>query len=242
MAGGDWPAKLKILQDKYNYLCRLRTEPYRRWANGFSCLCFALVGAPVAIRLRNADFLSSFFICFLPILVVYYPLMALGVDGAGVLPPYAVWLGNIILVVVGIWWIRRVVDSEPICHLRCSPSTSPEPSIRRSAHRGLTDASRRQMLLQKPGQFITAEVLFGAEELRFDLVLIRSFDMNLPIRTLTWPRVPGRIVLWDLSGPIQPGPALRCGSWPRARRSRSAQMNDLLIVPQELPPWGRLGQ
>lgn len=111
MAGGNWPGQLKILQDRYNHLCRLRTEPFRRWANGFSCLCFALVGAPVAVRLRNADFLSSFFIVFLPILLVYYPLMALGVDGAkeGVLPPYSVWLGNVILTVIGIWQIRRVL-------------------------------------------------------------------------------------------------------------------------------------
>lgn len=111
MAGGNWPAQLKILQDRYNHLCRLRTEPYRRWANGFSCLCFALVGAPVAVRMRNADFLSSFFIVFLPILIVYYPLMALGVDGAkqGVLPPYAVWMGNLILTAIGFWQVRRVL-------------------------------------------------------------------------------------------------------------------------------------
>ena len=31
----------------------------------------------MAIRLRNGDFLTSFFLCFLPILIVYYPLMVL---------------------------------------------------------------------------------------------------------------------------------------------------------------------
>ena len=90
---------------------RLALEPWRRWANGFSCLCFVLVGAPMAIRMRNADFLTSFFLCFLPILVVYYPVFMLGVDGAkdGRLPPVAVWMGNLLIAVWGWWLLRRAV-------------------------------------------------------------------------------------------------------------------------------------
>ena len=92
-------------------LCRLQTEPHRRWSAGFSCLCFAWIGVPMAIRLRNRDFLTSFFLCFLPILIVYYPLLAFGVDGAknGALPPYAVWLGNLLLALWGAVLMRRVV-------------------------------------------------------------------------------------------------------------------------------------
>jgi lipopolysaccharide export system permease protein len=86
-------------------------EPWRRWANGFSCLCFVLVGAPMAIRMRNADFLTSFFLCFLPILVVYYPLFILGVDQAkdGTVPPIAVWLGNALVALWGWWLLRGVI-------------------------------------------------------------------------------------------------------------------------------------
>jgi lipopolysaccharide export system permease protein len=92
-------------------LQRILMEPTRRWANGFSCLCFAVVGAPMAIRMRNADFLTSFFLCFLPILVVYYPLLMFGIDRvkAGELPPVAVWIGNVLVTVWGIWLLRRVV-------------------------------------------------------------------------------------------------------------------------------------
>jgi lipopolysaccharide export system permease protein len=92
-------------------LHRLHTEPWRRWANGFSCLCFVLVGAPVAIWLRQSEFIASFFACFLPILVVYYPLLAVSVDQAkdGALPPQAVWLGNIVLALLGAWLLRKVV-------------------------------------------------------------------------------------------------------------------------------------
>jgi lipopolysaccharide export system permease protein len=89
-------------------LSRIVVEPWRRWANGFSALCFVLVGAPMAIRLRNSDFLTSFFLCFLPILVVYYPVFMLGVDRAkdGRLPPIAVWMGNLIIALWG-WWLLR---------------------------------------------------------------------------------------------------------------------------------------
>lgn len=106
-----WCGHQQAMRDIRNRIYRLATEPYRRWANGFSCLCFALVGAPMAIRLRNSDFLTSFFVCFLPILVVYYPLMLGGVDGAknGTLPPYGVWLGNLLLTIWGVWLLRRVL-------------------------------------------------------------------------------------------------------------------------------------
>ena len=89
---------------------RLLVEPPRRWANGFSCLAFVLVGAPLAIRMRNADFLSSFFACFFPILIAYYPLFLFGVDRAkrGDLPAEFVWLGNIALAGRGAWLLKRV--------------------------------------------------------------------------------------------------------------------------------------
>ena len=99
------------LKHERRTLARIVVEPWRRWANGFSALCFVLVGAPMAIRMRNADFLTSFFLCFLPILVVYYPVFMLGVDGAkdGRLPPVAAWLGNLLIAAWGWWLLRRAV-------------------------------------------------------------------------------------------------------------------------------------
>jgi lipopolysaccharide export system permease protein len=92
-------------------LFRLQTEPWRRWAGGFSCLCFVLVGAPLAIRLRNSDYLTTFAICFGPILVAYYPLFAYGLEMAksGELPPYVVWSANAVCIAVGLWLLRHVV-------------------------------------------------------------------------------------------------------------------------------------
>jgi lipopolysaccharide export system permease protein len=105
-----WKVHQKERDAAQTRLFRLHTEPYRRWANGFSCLCFVLVGVPVAVWLRFSEFIASFFICFLPILVVYYPLLAVSVDQAkdGVFPPYSVWMGNIVLAVAGILLLRRV--------------------------------------------------------------------------------------------------------------------------------------
>jgi lipopolysaccharide export system permease protein len=91
-------------------LARMRTEPWRRWANGFSCLVFAMVGVPIAIMRRYSDAWASFFVCYMPILVVYYPLMMYGVDRAkvGALPPFTVWLANTVLAIWGVWLLRRV--------------------------------------------------------------------------------------------------------------------------------------
>ncbi len=65
----DWKAELNELETDVNLKYRLQTEPWRRWANGFSCLCFAMVGAPLAIYMRKSDFWTIFAVCFIPILL-----------------------------------------------------------------------------------------------------------------------------------------------------------------------------
>jgi lipopolysaccharide export system permease protein len=110
LSGPSWGKLQRQLTETKQRLYRLEMEPYRRWANGFSCFCFVLVGAPLAITMRNSDFLTSFFMCFLPILIFYYPLMAFGVSQAksGDFPSWGVWAGNVILIGVGVWCIRKV--------------------------------------------------------------------------------------------------------------------------------------
>ena len=99
MASSGWPHYRNTLQVFYSTYHRLLTEPHRRWATGFSCLFFVWVGAPLAIQMRNSDLLASFALCFLPILIVYYPLLVFGVDGAkhGTIPPWSIWAGNVLL-------------------------------------------------------------------------------------------------------------------------------------------------
>jgi lipopolysaccharide export system permease protein len=111
LAQSVWKDRERHLYGAQETLHRLHTEPHRRWANGFSCLCFVMIGVPMAIRRRQGDFWGSFFACFLPILLVYYPMLVGTVDYAkeGILPPQVVWLGNIMLAGWGIWLMRGVV-------------------------------------------------------------------------------------------------------------------------------------
>ncbi|MFV2065763.1 MAG: LptF/LptG family permease [Pirellulales bacterium] len=91
-------------------LYRLNTEPHRRFAVGFSCLCFAVVGVPMAIRRRHGEFMASFFFCFLPILLVYYPFLMISIDHAkeGSWPAESVWVGNLVMVAWGALLLRRI--------------------------------------------------------------------------------------------------------------------------------------
>jgi lipopolysaccharide export system permease protein len=111
LLGKEWQTEDHDLHILSYQFFRLRTEPYRRLATGFSCLSFVLVGSGMAMRLRNANVLSSFFLCFLPILIVYYPLLTFSVDQAknGSLPPGTVWLGNVVLALWWLWLMRRVL-------------------------------------------------------------------------------------------------------------------------------------
>ena len=99
------------LKEANRELSKMRTEPWRRWANGFSCLVFAMVGDagghPAAVIPTPGPVSLS---AIMPILVIYYPLMMYGVDRAkvGALPPFTVWLANAVLAVWGLWLLRRV--------------------------------------------------------------------------------------------------------------------------------------
>jgi lipopolysaccharide export system permease protein len=91
-------------------LVRLQTEPWRRWAWGFSCFFFVFVGAPLAMIAKTNDYWSTFGLCFLPTLILYYPLFIFGLEQAkdAVVPPFGVWIGNGVLGMIGVILIARV--------------------------------------------------------------------------------------------------------------------------------------
>jgi len=70
-----------------------------------------MLGAPVALRMSKSDMVTTFFVCFLPILVVYYPLFAYGLEGAknGSLPPWGVWGANVVIALAGLVVLRKVM-------------------------------------------------------------------------------------------------------------------------------------
>ena len=88
--------------------CRLVVPRY--WANGFTCFFFVWVGAPLAILLKRDDYFGSFFICFIAILLVYYPLMIIGFQGVknGTFHPVFAWLGNTVMFIIGCVLVKQI--------------------------------------------------------------------------------------------------------------------------------------
>jgi lipopolysaccharide export system permease protein len=101
---------LSRIQTARNRVHRLGIEPWRRWAGGFWCFFFVWVGVPFSIWMRSADHWTSFGMCFMPILLIYFPVYAVGLDHAkdGSWPAASVWLANIVLLAVGAYWLRRI--------------------------------------------------------------------------------------------------------------------------------------
>lgn len=91
----------------------IESEMHMRPAISASCLCFALIGCPVAIRARRKDLLSVFVCCFLPTAFVYYPtlIFAMRMSNSGRLPPTVFWCPNILIFLASLvlikWMIKR---------------------------------------------------------------------------------------------------------------------------------------
>jgi lipopolysaccharide export system permease protein len=93
-------------------LNKLHTEVHSRLAMSTSCLFFVLIGGPFAMLQARRQFLTSFIICFVPILVVYYPLLLgmMNLSKTGqVDPAWAMWIGNAVLLVAGLVILRKVL-------------------------------------------------------------------------------------------------------------------------------------
>jgi len=105
-----WQAQIGQLETRIR---QLKTEPYLRWANGFSCLCFVLLGSPVSMYRRSENFLTNFFLCFLPILIVYYPMLMVAKEltTSGALPPVGYWAANLSIAVPGAFLLYRYCES-----------------------------------------------------------------------------------------------------------------------------------
>ena len=89
------------------------TEMHNRFALSCSCFFFVFVGGPFAILQARRQFLTTFFLCFLPILLVYYPvvLLMLNLSKQGsVHPGLAMWVGNAILLVSAVFVLRKTVQ------------------------------------------------------------------------------------------------------------------------------------
>ena len=109
----DWPAIREAHKNQVYWVRQvheLRTETHQRLALAAGAFFFVLVGAPVGILFAKRDFLSAFISCFVPILVVYYPLVLAGMNlgKEGVMPPWIVYAGDALLGVLAVFCIRPI--------------------------------------------------------------------------------------------------------------------------------------
>jgi lipopolysaccharide export system permease protein len=88
-------------------------EMNSRPALALGCLCFVLVGCPVGIWFSKSDYLSAFITCFLPVVVVYYPLMLCGINmgrsGKLYHPALSIWAANAVMAVTAAILFRRLL-------------------------------------------------------------------------------------------------------------------------------------
>lgn len=93
-------------------LYKLRTEIHSRYALACSCFFFALLGTPFSMRFGKSQYLTSFLLCFMPIVCGYYPLILVMMTQArkgNISPAWSMWLANLGLAVAAAVVMRRVV-------------------------------------------------------------------------------------------------------------------------------------
>lgn len=101
-----------LLSTKTRQMRNLLAEVHSRPALAASCLVFALVGCPVGVYLNRSDYLSTFMMCFLPTLLVYYPLLLAGTDmgKTGKLPlVVGCWAADIVMGIIGVLLTWRLL-------------------------------------------------------------------------------------------------------------------------------------
>ncbi len=109
---------LKNLKEKLRYekqqVLFLDVELLMRPALSLGCLGFILVGAPIGVWFSKSDYLSAFISCFLPIVIIYYPLILCGTGMAkeGKIDPFLlVWAADILMGFVGGFFMWRLCRS-----------------------------------------------------------------------------------------------------------------------------------
>lgn len=86
-------------------------EVHLRVAQSFAVIPFVLVGCPISLMLRRREFLHTFFLCFLPIITLFYPAMILSFnvykEGHGSLLP-TLWGPLLVMCLIAVPMIRHV--------------------------------------------------------------------------------------------------------------------------------------
>lgn len=100
------------LKSDVNLARKYHTEVHSRYAMAASCFFFVLLGGPFAILQGNKHAVTSFVMCFVPILLVYYPLVFLSMNLSkmgSIDPVWGMWIANVILFLAGLYFLHRVL-------------------------------------------------------------------------------------------------------------------------------------
>lgn len=93
-------------------ISRLKTEFHSRLAMSCSCFFFILLGSPFSILQAKRQFLTNFFVCFLPVLLVYYPVLMLMTTlskDRHADPAWGMWVANGLIGIVALSVLRKVL-------------------------------------------------------------------------------------------------------------------------------------
>lgn len=109
--GPVWDSLREQLNVARKGLATAETSFHYKWANASSCLFLALLAAPVSMLLRLTDYVTNFFICFVPVILIYQPLQRAPVHlaEAGIVPGFSVWFADVVIFVIGGYLLRRIV-------------------------------------------------------------------------------------------------------------------------------------
>jgi lipopolysaccharide export system permease protein len=103
-----------VLHEEDSKLLALDTEVQMRPALSFGCFFFVLIGCPIGIWFSRSDYLSAFITCFLPIVVVYYPIQLCSTNLAKegrIDPIIALWSANAILGIAALLLFRKLLKN-----------------------------------------------------------------------------------------------------------------------------------
>ena len=89
-----------LLKENQRQIRNVEYEHASRPALAVGCLIFAIIGCPMALWFSRSDYLSITVVCFLPTVLVYYPLM---LSGGGMSKDGKVPM------LVGVWWANAIV-------------------------------------------------------------------------------------------------------------------------------------
>ena len=134
--GAPPTSRAEVLDTEREHMHWLKAQVNRRWTNGFFCLAFVMIGIPVSMRIRSRDYLTSFFACFLPVVLLNHPLhnFCIKLAESGRAPAQLPWVGDLLLIGFGAWLLtaacRHDVAGRQRTRLgfrKSSPRSAPTP-------------------------------------------------------------------------------------------------------------------